>query len=419
MTTLDEQAIVYAPFQKMGQLAPGAVRWTTGFWADKFQLCQDVIIPSMWEALQVEDNGAVFSNFYVAAGLREGKHLGTNWSDGDCYKWMETVTHVYGVTGAVALADRLDELIDVIGQAQDPDGYLCTQIQMTEKERFEKTAHHELYNMGHLLTAACVHYRVTGKMNFLAIARKLAELLYTTFQPKPPALANFGWNPSNIMGLVDLYRATGESHFLELAGIFVDMRGSAPQEGGWNQAASTTDGTDQNQDRVPLREEFEAVGHAVTATYLYCGATDVYAETGDATLLAGLERIWQNVTERKMYLTGAVGAKHHAVSRRGDKVFEAFGLDYELPNAAAYNETCADIGNGMWNWRMLGVTGDAKYTDIMEQVIYNSGLSGMSVDGREFCYTNPLRWHGENHLHLTHDRPGRWFTHNCYCCPPR
>jgi DUF1680 family protein len=411
--------VIDSPYRKLKPTAPGSVRWTSGFWGKKFALCQETILPSMRQAMDVPENGAVFENLYIAAGLAEGEHLGTHWSDGDCYKWMEAVAHVYGVTGDPALDQALDELVDVIAQAQDPDGYICTQVQLTEVERWQATHHHELYNMGHLMTAAYVHHRVTGKEGFLSVACKLADYLYTVFQPRPPELANFAWNPSNIMGLVDLYRATGEKKYAELAGVFVDIRGSSPRGGGWAREHVGSDGSDQNQDRVPLRKETGAVGHAVTATYLYCGATDVYAETGERALLAALERIWGDVVSRRMYVTGAVGAHHHAVSKRGDVVWEAFGLDYQLPNAIAYNETCANIGNGMWNWRLLGITAEAKYADVMEQVIYNSGLSPVSVDGRHFCYTNPLRWHGSGHLRLSHDTPSRWMTHDCYCCPPQ
>lgn len=156
----------------------------------------------------------------------------------------------------------------------------------------------------------------------------------------------------------------------------------------------------------------------MTATYLYAGAADVYAETGEQALLDALERIWTDVTTRKMYITGAVGAFHHSSSPHRDSVHEAFGLSHQLPNAIAYNETCANIGNAMWNWRMLQLTGEARFADIVEQVIYNSGLSGMSIDGKRFCYTNPLRWYAGDHEYENRDPGGRWFTHNCYCCPP-
>ena len=325
------------------------------------------------------------------------------------------MAHVYAETREPALAEEMDHWIDLIAKTQDEDGYVCTQIQLNpQKKRWSKRIHHELYNMGHLLTAACVHHAATGSDRFLAIARKLADYLYGVFRPRPPELAHYGWNPSNIMGLVDLYRSTGEPRYLELAGIFVDMRGSQP----WNGYDDPHPG-DQNQGRLPLRRETQAVGHAVTATYLYCGAADVAAETGEDDLLGALERIWRNVTRRKLYLTGAVGAYHNGVSPRGDTVHEAFGRDYELPNATAYNETCANIGSAMWARRLLALSGRAEYADEMERVLYNSALSPMDLDGLRFCYCNPLARLAPDVPLLSHDTPERWRTHTCYCCPPQ
>ena len=213
------------------------------------------------------------------------------------------------------------------------------------------------------------------------------------------------------MGAVDLYRETGDARYLELAQTFVEMRGSQPGGG------------DLNQTLVSLRDETRAVGHAVTAGYLYCGAADVVAETGDAGLLGGLQRIWDNAISSKMYITGGTSAQHHGASQRPERggaateVHEAWGHEYSLPNATAYNETCANIANAMWNWRMLNLSGDAKYADIVELVLYNSMLSSMSLDGINFCYTNPLRWYGAEHPLLSQDRQQRWYTLFCYCCP--
>ena len=381
----------HSPYHRLKNVELGAVCWTDGFWAEKFDLCKNATIPSIRRAMDIPENSAVFGNFAVAAGLESGEHRGTLWGDGDCYKWLEAVAHIYGITGDAELDRTMDESIEVIGKAQEPDGYICTQIQLTDKERWQERHHHELYSMGHLLTAACVHNRITGKDNFLNIAVKLGDYLYDLFQPRPSELALYGWNPSNIMGLVDLYRATGDDKYLELAGIFVDMRGSAPG------------GTDQNQNRIPLRKEATVVGHAVTATYLYCGAADVYSETGEKALLDALEGIWEDVTCRKMHITGGVGPLHNGMSLRRNEVHEAFAMEYQLPNSTAYNETCANIGNAMWNWRMFQVDGEAKYADVMEQVLYNTMLSGMSADGERFFYTNPLRWHGEKHHLLSND----------------
>jgi DUF1680 family protein len=382
-------------------------RWTQGFWAQKHDLCRKAILPAVQRALSDRRNAAVLENFRVAAGLTRGPHRGTDWGDGDCYKWLEAVAHMYALTRDEALDRLLDEWISVIAKAQAGDGYLSTNIQLTPKGRLANPHHHELYNMGHLLTAACIHKRATGKDSFLRIARKLGDYLYRTFQPRPAKLAHFGWNPSNIMGLAELYRTTGDRKYLELAGIFVEMRGSAPG------------GSDLTQDHLPLRKETHAVGHCVCACYLYCGAADVCAETGDQPLREALERIWHDATTRRTYLTGAVGSFWRGKSLRGDAVHEAFGGDYELPSRTAYNETCANIGSAMWNWRMLALTGEAKYADAMERVLYNSMLSAVGVDGRDFFYCNPLRWDGERPGPSKHHTPRRWSLHDCYCCPPQ
>ena len=397
---------------KLKPLDHDAVKWGDGFWGRLHQLCRETILPSMRAALDEPKNGAVFSNFAIAGGRQEGERKGTMWSDGDCYKYMEALTHMYGATAEHSIIEQLDELIEVIAAAQEADGYISTPMQLSaDKERWTNLHDHELYNMGHLLTAASVHHRITEQRNFLQIAIKLADYLCDVFVPCPPELAHFGFNPSNTMGAVDLYRETGETKYLELAQTFVDMRGSQPG------------GKDLNQSLVSLREETRAVGHAVTAGYLYCGATDVYAETGEAQLLVALERIWDNAVLSKMYITGGTSAQHSGASQRpefGGKagaVHEAFGYEYSLPNATAYNETCANIAHAMWNWRMLNLSGDAKYADIVELVIYNSMLSSMSLDGIKFCYTNPLRWYGEAHPLLSQDSYERWYLLYCYCCP--
>lgn len=396
----------HSPYNRLKRVGLRSVRWTRGFWARWYQTCKDVTIWSIHEAMNDPQNSAVLTNFAVAAGTQEGRHRGTRWSDGDCYKWLEALAHIYALTGDEKLDQTMDRYIEQIAGAQAEDGYINTQIQLTDRSRWADPQHHELYNMGHLMTAAAVHHLATGKNSLVAVAMKAADYLYRVFKPRPKHLVHFGMNPSNIMGLVDLYRVTYDPKYLELAGIFVDMRGAS------------YGGTDHNQNRTPLRNESEAVGHAVMAMYLYCGATDVYSETGESSLLDALERIWDNVTHYKMYVTGGVGACHWGVSSRHDLVHEAFGREYELPNATAYNETCANIASAMWNLRMLHVTGEACFADEMERVAYNSMLSGISLDGERFFYTNPLaRWKGQPML--MHDTEERWSRLNCYCCPPQ
>lgn len=383
------------------------VTWTEGFWAEKWQTLVERMIPSVRRALDDPTNAAYFPNFAAAANLRDFRTpRGVHWSDGDCYKYLETLVVVWSKTHDDTLKKELDAKIAVIAAAQESDGYLSTNIQLDPAlERWSDTHNHELYNMGHLMTAAAVHHEITGERTFLDVAIRNADYLYRTFQPRPPELAHYGWNPSNIMGLVDLHRATGDGRYLELAGIFIDMRGSAPG------------GADQNQDVMPVRRETRAMGHAVTGPYLWAGAADAIAETGDSELLDAIVRIWENATGRRMYITGGVGSSHWAGTARRQPVHEAFGRDFELPNATGYNETCANIALAMWSHRLGHLTAESRYGDVVERVLYNAGLSGVSIDGDTFCYTNPLRWYGEDHDLLSNDSRQRWATYTCYCCP--
>jgi len=409
-----------SPHLKLRPADPDSVRWEGGFWGKRFDLCDETVLPSIWRVMQLPDNAATFRDIRMAAGLLPpGKPGGTKWSDGDCHKCIETMAHLYAVTKEERLEHWMDEAIAWVAKAQRPDGYLSSWVQLTGVDRWDDLNNHELYNMGHLMTAASVHHRVTGKDNYLQVAIRTGDYLYDTFLPRPKKLAHFGFNPSNIMGAIDLFRATRNPKYLELAGVFVDMRGAIPG------------GSNQNQASVPLREEQEAVGHVVTATYLWCGAADVYAETGDRTLLDALERLWRDVTTRKMYITGGAAALHFGEVTRDafhrwprDSVHEAFGAGFQLPNRTAYNETCANIGNAMWNWRMMALTGEAKYADVMEQVLYNSMLSAIGLGGTNFFYSNPLRRCRAAVPLMSNDSAERWIdttpnsTVRCYCCPP-
>ena len=403
-----------SPYSRLRTVDLEEVRWTGGFWKAKFELVKNVTIPEMWDYFNGEGNSHS-TNFRIAAGEIEGQWSGTSWHDGDFYKWLEAVAYVYIVTRDPALDRQMDEVIEVIGKAQRPDGYISTQIILEKLERFQDIHHHELYNMGHLMTAACIHHRATGKTNFLELAKKTGDYLYDTFKDRGPELAHFGFNPSNIMGAVELYRTTGDRKYLDLANVFIDMRGSQPA----GSRHYGLGGTDQTQDRVPLREETEAVGHAVTATYLYCGAADAYMETGDTTLLEALQRIWSDVVRRKLYIHGGIGPLTRGLSIRRDDVHEAFAEPYFLPSRECYCETCSNIGNAMWNWRLLNITAEARYADVMERVFYNSGISGLALDGDHFFYSNVLRRLDPKVPLLRSDTPERWKHRNGYCCPPQ
>ena len=436
---------------KLNVVKSGSSKWTSGFFAAMFERGKSSTRDSLKMALWHPNNSASFNDFKLTARLindrkketnGEGslalgvpdsvhsvelRHQGTLWGDGDCYKYMEGLSHLYAALELGSKRDEikseLDELIELVASAQEDDGYINTQVQIPNNPRWVIRRHHEDYNFGHLFTASAVHFEATGERSFLDVASRAADCVYEHFINRRRDAGQFGWNPTHIPGLVDLYRATSESRYLDLACVFLDHRGverSIPIEPPDIQGPD-----DQNQMAVAFRDETEAVGHAVTAAYLYQGAAEIYRETGDSKLLGATSRIWKDIVERKMYLTGAIGALPMGVSRRGFHVHEAFGREYELPHRTAYNETCANIAFGMFARSMLMLSGDATHADVMEQVIYNSGISGVSADGGSFCYANPLRsytkWHtAEENVgtmgNFTYDR---WKIHTCYCCPPQ
>lgn len=409
-----------SPHARFKHIRIGECLWTEGFWAEKFSQCEKSMIPYMGELL-CGDQGHALNNFKIAAGLKDGEHKGMFWHDGDFYKWMEAVLYVYAQNGDEKLLKQLDEYIDIIGKAQRADGYLQTQIQLRpEVDAYENRKYHEMYNTGHLLSTACVHHEVSGRTNFLDIAIRHADLLYTLFYPESKQYGRFGFNQTQIMGLVELYRTTKDKKYLELAERFINRRGKYAVE-----HHPTTLGYpigDMVQERTPIRESHEAAGHAVLALYYYAGAADVYAETGEKALLLALDRLWESVTQKKMYVTGAVGQTHYGASSSRDKIEEGFIDDYMMPNMTAYNETCANICNAMFSYRMLALKGESKYADIMELVLFNSGLSGISLSGKEYFYANPLRMIHNSRAYNAHENatesPEREPYLECFCCPP-
>jgi DUF1680 family protein len=412
---VDTTGSAFAKLQKVGL---DEVRWTDGFWADRFELCRTQMVPKM-ESLMVGTNySQFFRNFEITAGLVEGKSRGATFNDGDFYKWIEGASATLAITNDAALQKDLDDIIAVIAQAQERNGYIDTWVQLHQLETnsnaapFQNPENFEMYNFGQLMTAACVHFRVTGKTNFLAVARRVADFLCDEFKTPTPALANNLICPSHYMGIVELYRATGEPRYLELAKRFMAMRDLVK------------DGIDDNQDRVPFAQQTEAEGHAVRANYLFAGAADLFLETGDTNLWQPLAQIWTNVVTRKMYITGGCGALYDGASPDGAKdqkhitrVHQAYGRNFQLPNTTAYNETCANIGNVLWNWRMFLATGDAKFMDVMELALYNSVPSGVALDGTNFFYTNPLRVTDPMPVELRWSRTRVPFV-SSFCCPP-
>ncbi|MBE0391397.1 MULTISPECIES: glycoside hydrolase family 127 protein [unclassified Flavobacterium] len=409
-----------SPFVKLKSINFGDCKWDTGFWADKVKTAEDHMLPYMGDLL-CGDIGHGLNNFKIAAGEKEGEHKGFYWHDGDFYKFMEAKTYIYGLTKNESILKELDEYIAVIGRAQEEDGYIHTHIQITEgADRFENRKYHEMYNCGHLFIAGTVHYRITGQRNFLDIAVKMANLLCAYFMPDTKHYQRFGFNQTQIMGLVELFRTTRDEKYLKLAEKFINRRGTYEIK-----HDSTTEGYpigDMVQERTPLRESKEAVGHAVLALYYYAGAADVYAETGEQALIDALDGLWENVTGKKMYVTGAVGQAHFGASTNLDMIQEGFIDAYMMPNMTAYNETCANLCNAMFSSRMMAIKEESKYADIIELVLYNSGLSGISIEGKDYFYSNPLRMVNnsrdyESHADVT-ESPVRQPYIECFCCPP-
>ncbi|MGH7991774.1 MAG: beta-L-arabinofuranosidase domain-containing protein, partial [Limisphaerales bacterium] len=267
-----------SPFAKIRTVGMNESHWTHGFWASRFELCQTQMVPKMETLMEGTNYSQFFRNFQIIAGLVQGKPHGATFNDGDFYKWLEGASATLAVTNDPALDKQLNEIISVIAQAQEPDGYIDTWVQLHQRAGdanvapFSNPEHFEMYNFGQLMTAACVNFRATGKTNLLLVAEKAADFLCKEFQNPTPSLANNLICPSHYMGIVELYRATGNPRYLKLAKKFLAMRNLVK------------DGGDDNQDRIPLNQQTEAEGHAVRANYLYAGAADLFLETGNANL---------------------------------------------------------------------------------------------------------------------------------------
>ncbi|GGI51647.1 hypothetical protein GCM10011425_28590 [Mucilaginibacter galii] len=409
-----------SPYAKLSSLDMGNVTWTKGFWADRFQICRDTMIPNLWKVYTDPKVSHAYKNFEIAAGLDTGLHSGPPFHDGDFYKLFEAVASMYAVTHDPKLDALMDKTIAVIAKAQRADGYIHTPTIIAQKndpknaKAFADRLNFETYNLGHLMTAGCVHYRATGKKTLLNVAIKATDYLYNFYKKASPELARNAICPSHYMGVVEMYRTTRDPKYLELSKNLIDIRGLMK------------DGTDDNQDRVPFRQQTKVMGHAVRANYLFAGVADVYAETGDTTLMHTLNLMWDDVVNRKMYVTGGTGALYDGVSPDGtsynpvdvQKVHQAYGRDYQLPNFTSHNETCANIGNVLWNWRMLQTTGNAKYADVMELALYNSVLSGISLNGKNFLYTNPMSYSDDLPFTQRWSKDRVPYISLSNCCPP-
>jgi hypothetical protein len=413
--TRSPHAVMYMP-----DLAD--VKWNGGLLGERFETARTVMVPHMWDILSDAKASHAWENYRIAAGLAPGKFSGPPFNDGDFLKWFEALVQIYAVTKDPAIDKQMDEIIAVVAKAQREDGYLHTQTIIPQRQgektkEFADREHFETYNMGHLITTACIHYRATGKTSMLDLARKAADYIDRLCRDHPVELARNAICPSHYMGVMELYRTTHEPRYLALGQRLIEIRSLVPPE----------DGSDHNQDRMPFRQMTEAVGHAVRANYLYAGAADVYAEDGDASLLKTIATIGDNVSGQKLYITGMTGAIYDGASPDGvdyhqhkyiKTIHQAYGRNYQLPNLTAYNETCATIGYGLWTWRMLALTGDAQYADLFEQTLYNGVLPGISLEGKDYFYVNALKKLADFSVPLRWSRTREPNIPVSFCCPP-
>lgn len=410
------QNAVKSPHAALQPMQPLQGRWTGGLWKERFDTCAEVTVPHIEHLFAEPDIFHVVENFRIAARLTEGSFKGTPFGDGDFYKWMEGAVCVAVQNQDQELLERIDGYIELIGKAQLPDGYISTKQIIGERQgngisRQGDINDFEVYNIGHLLTAACVHYKATGKENFMEIAVKAAGYLTALYEEAArTGEVKTAVCPSHYMGLLEMYRTTGNEDYLKLAELSINLRDSVKN------------GLDDNQDRTALRTHEKIVGHAVRSTYLYAGVADLYAETGEEELRSMLGRVWSSCVHKKLYITGGVGALYNGVSPYGNfwkdqKMHQAFGYEYQLPNVTAYNETCAALGNVFWNHRMFLLSPKAEYFDVIERTLLNVALAAISLEGKEYFYENTLRRAKKLDYELCWPLR-RTEVIKSFCCPP-
>ena len=421
---------------KMRNTPLGAVKWTGGFWGDRFNVLSQTTIWDMWNTWNNPDVSHGFRNFEVAAGTVKGVHHGPPFHDGDMYKWLEACATVYAVTKDPKLDALMDQFIEQVALAQRNDGYIHTPVVISErnagidshagdhtnigieigedhKKAFASRLNFETYNLGHLMTAGIVHKRATGKTTLFDCGRKAADFLYHFLTNDAAELSRNAICPSHYMGAAEMYRETGDQKYLTLAKGLIAIRDSVQN------------GEDHNQDRHKLRDQYEAMGHAVRANYLYAGVADLYAETGEEQLMKNLSAIWDDIIQHKIYIMGGCGALYDGVSPDGttydqpriQQIHQAYGRQFQLPQEAAHNEICAQIGMLLFSWRMFQVTGDSKYIDNIENELYNGILSGISLNGKDYFYTEALRRTAEFPYTMRWPKQRQHYI-SCFCCPP-
>ena len=399
---------------------------TDSFWRGTIRLVREVMLPYQWAALNDEAPGAEKSgcieNFKIAAGLKRGEYYGFVFQDSDLAKWLEAAAYLLGERADAELERRMDAAVALIGKAQWPDGYINTCTTLTDREKRWRNLYerHELYNAGHLMEAAVACCEAAGKRELLDIMRRFADLICDTFGPGEGQIPGYPGHQEVEIGLIRMYRATGEARYLKTAQYFIDARGAgenyfekeARQPGFpavWNNGRVEPA---YNQSHLPVREQTTAEGHCVRALYMYRAMADLAKETNDGGLRAACETLWENVTQRRMYITGGVGS-----SAKGER----FTADFDLPNDAAYAETCASIALFLFGVSMSRLARDARYIDAAERALYNTVLAGMGADGASFLYVNPLEVVPRNCVSgcsIDHVKPTRQKWFGCACCPP-
>ena len=399
-----------------------------GFIGKYQKLVRDVVLPYQYSVLNDEapdtEKSHVVRNFINAGCAVRGEDVGDGFygmvfQDSDAAKWIEAAAYSLSLFPDRKLEETVDKLIDIIADAQEPDGYLNTYYTIKDKEKRWTNLHegHELYCSGHMMEAACAYYEATGKDKLLLVMQKNAEHIYDHFITK--GHAGFPGHPEVELALLKMYRLLDNKHCLELAEHFINTRGCDPhfyekekEARGWSVWNGNPADTDYSQASKPVRSQSDATGHAVRAVYLYTAMADLAASTDDEELIAACRRLWESIPKRQMYLTGGIGSTVHG---------EAFSVDYDLPNDTAYAETCASIGLLFFASRMLENEVLGEYGDVCERAFYNTVLAGMQLDGRRFFYVNPLEVipgiSGVSPTHR-HDLPVRPKWYACACCPP-
>lgn len=416
--------------QVVSPVSLGHVSITEGFWSNTLDLVRDTVIPFQWEALNDRVAGAepshAIQNFRIAAGEAEGEFGGLVFQDSDLAKWLEAVGYSLKTHPDPKLEAKADSVIDLIAKAQQPDGYLNTWYILKEPEKrwTNLLECHELYCAGHMMEAAVAYFEGSGKRTLLDVMCRYADHIDTVFGPEPGKMRGYDGHEEVELGLVKLHRATGNMKYLNLSRFMINERGQKPaffledwehhgRISHWEQRIQEREpNLAYNQAHKPVREQEEAVGHAVRAVYLYSGMADIALRTEDEALKTACERLFRNIAEKQMYITGGIGQTMHG---------EAFTFDYDLPNDTIYQETCASIGLVFFAHRMLQFGANRLYADVLERALYNSVISGMAMDGRHFFYVNPLEVQPEasgkdpGKHHVLPERPN-WY--GCACCPP-